>query len=79
MVRMWGCMDELIAAAAAVKMTTDANADNDMGQHAAGGTIGAADVEMLAAETPSEDKENEGGCAANQEVGDANQQVLILP
>jgi len=52
-----------------------------MGQHAAGGTIGAADVEMLAAETPSEDKENEGGRAANQEVRDANQHtagILII-
>ena len=41
-------MDELLAAAAVVSMVIDANAEEEMGQRGAGGTVSAGDAAMTA-------------------------------
>ena len=66
-----GGMDELLAAAAVVSMVIDANAEEEMGQRGAGGTVSAGDAAMTAAETLTEDKENDDGHAAGRRPEDA--------
>ena len=68
-------MDELVAAAAVVSIVIDANADGVVGQRGTGVTVSADDAAMPAAETLTEDKENDDGHAASLHPEDVPSQV----
>ena len=75
-------MDELVAAAAVAAITIDSNADEDVAQREARGTVNAGDEAMVDVETIPDDKENTNYHAAAGNPEDAPSQVssaLKLP
>ena len=78
-VRNKGGMDELAAAAAAVVLTTDANAADGLAQRGSCGAVSVANAPMEGVEGMTEDKENSGGHAASGEPGAADPKVSVAP
>ena len=74
-VRTWGCMDELAAAAAVVGITTDANADEDSALGLTSSTPMDVEAPEAADECLDVDKENESGGPATRDLEAANTKV----
>ena len=72
-------MDELAVPAAAVAITTNANADDASAQRGSCGTDGVEVAPMAAVERTTVDKENEGGHAATGKPGAADPKVPFAP
>ena len=72
-------MDELAAAAAAVSMATEANAEDEMGQRGSCVTDNDKDAAMPDVESTTEDKENNSVHAAVANPEDAPSKVSIAP
>ena len=72
-------MDELAAAAAVVSLTIDPNADDEMGQRGACGTVSADDAAMPDVEATSVDKENAEAHAAVRHAEDVPSKVSNGP
>ena len=68
-------MDELLAAAAAVAMTDDGYAADDMGQRGAQSVSAATDVAAPAVDVMAIDGADNQGCAAAEQLGDADPKV----
>ena len=77
--RAKGAMDALAAAAAVAAITIDSNADEDVAQREARGTLDAGDEAMVDVETITEDKENTNVHAADSNPEDAPSQVSSAP
>ena len=72
-----GGMDELVAAAAVVSMVIDAKAPGDVGQRSSAVNVSTDDAAMPAAETLTEDKENNDDHAAGRHPEDVPSQVSV--
>ena len=72
-------MDELVAAAAAVDMADDGYAADDMGQRGAQSASAATDVTAPAVDVMAIDGADNQGCAAAEQLGDADPKVTNGP
>ena len=72
-------MDELVAAAAAVDMADDRYAVDDMGQRGAQSASAATDVAAPAVDVMGIDGVDNQGCAAAEQLGDADPKVTKAP
>ena len=72
-------MDELVAAAAAVDMADDGYAADGMGQRGAQSASAATDVAAPAVDVMAIDGTDNQGCAAAEQLGDADPKVTKAP